>query len=90
MLTPANRIETLQSFFLYDVSDLRSEMKNIPKCNVTNDSHDGCNKRIELIENQINFLQEQRNSKTKLINSLVENLFNYGSHQTNLYHNGNT
>lgn len=63
-------------------------MKNIPERNVFKDSHAVCNKRIELIENQINFLQEECNSETKVIN-LLENLFNYGSHQTDLHHNGN-
>ena len=29
-------------------------------------------------------------SKTTLINSLLENLFNYESQKTNLHHNGNT
>ena len=73
----ANRIETLQNFFLHEISDLRSEMKNMHECNKTNDSHVECNKRMELMENQINFLLEERNFKTKLINSLLESLFNH-------------
>ena len=77
----ANRIETLQSFFLHEISDLRSEMKNMHECNKTNDSHVECNKRMELMENQINFLQEECNFKTKLINSLLENLFNHENRQ---------
>ena len=85
----ANRIETLQNFFLHEISDLRSEMKNMHECNKTNDSHVECNKRMELMENQINFLQEECNFKTKLINSLLENLFNHENHQTKL-HNDNT
>ena len=44
---------------------------------------------MELTENQINFLREECNFKTKLINSLLENLFNHETHQTKL-HNGNT
>ena len=87
--TFANRIETLQNFFLYEISDLRSEMKNMHKCNKTNDSHAESNKRMELMENQINFLQEECNFKTKLKNSLLENLINHDNHQTKL-HNGNT
>ena len=50
--------------------------------------HAGCNKRTKLKENQINFLQEECNSKAELINFLLENLFNYGSHQNNLHHIG--
>ena len=87
--TFANRIETLQNFFLHEISDLRSEMKNMHECNKTNDSHAECNKRLELIENQINFLQEECNFKTKLINSLLENLFNHENHPAK-WHNGNT
>ena len=87
--TFANRIETLQNIFLYEISNLRSEMKNMHKCNKTNDSHAESNKRMELMENQINFLQEGCNFKTKLKNSLLENLFNHENHQTKL-HNGNT
>ena len=33
----ANRIETLQKFFLHEISDLRSEMKKMHECNKTND-----------------------------------------------------
>ena len=66
--------ETLQKFFLHEISDLRSEMKNIHECNKTNDSHAEFNKRMELMENQIHFLQDECNYKTKLINSLLENL----------------
>ena len=87
--TFANRTETPQNFLLHEISDLRSEMKNMHECNKTNDSHAECNKRLELIENQINFLQEECNFKTKLINSLLENLFNHENHQTKL-HNDNT
>ena len=57
--------------------------------NATNDSHTGCNKRMELMENYINFLQEECNFKTKLINSFLENLFDYGSQQTKLHYNAN-
>ena len=64
-------------------------MKNTHKCNKTNDSHAESNKRMELMENKINFLQEECNFKTKLKNSLLENLFNHENHQTKL-HNGNT
>ena len=88
--TFANRIETSQNFLLHEISDLRSEMKNMHECNKTNDSHAECNKRLELIENQINFLQEECNFKTKLINSLLENLFNYEYHQTKLRNNNTT
>ena len=88
--TLANRIESLQNLFLHEIYDLRSEMKNIHECNKTNDSHVECNKRMELMENQINFLQEECNFKTKLINSLLENLFNYEYHQTKLRNNNTT
>ena len=64
-------------------------MKNMHECNKTNDPHVECNKRMELMENQRNFLQEEWNFKTKLINSLLENLFNHENHQTKL-HNDNT
>ena len=60
----ANRIETLQNFFLHEISDLRSEIKNMLECNKTNESHVQCNKRMELMENQINFLQEKCNFLT--------------------------
>ena len=88
--TLANRIESLQNLFLHEIYDLRSEMKNIHECNKTNDSHVECNKRMELMENQINFLQEECNFKTKLINSLLENLFNHENHQTKLHNNNAT
>ena len=65
-------------------------MKNMHECNKTNDSHVECNKRMELMENQINFLQEECNFKTKLINSLLENLFNHENHQTKLHNNNAT
>ena len=64
-------------------------MKNMHECNKTNDLHAECNKRLELIENQINFLQEECNFKTKLINSLLENLFNHENHPAKS-NNGNT
>ena len=45
---------------------------------------------MELKENQINFLQEECSFKTKLINSLLENLFNHENHQTKLHNNNAT
>ena len=48
-------------------------MKNMHECNKANESLTECNKRMELIENQIKFLREECNFKTKLINSLLEN-----------------
>ena len=57
-------------------------MKYMHECNKTNDSHAECNKRMEFMETQINFLHEQCNFKTKLIKSLLENLFNHENHQT--------
>ena len=86
----ANRIETLQIFFLHEISDLRSEMKNMHECNKSNDSHVECNKRMELMENQINFLQEECNFNTKLMNFLLENLFNLENHQPKLHNNNAT
>ena len=80
----ANRIETLQNFFLHEISDLRSEMKKMHECNKTNNSHVECNKRMELMENLINFLQKECNFNTKLINSLLGNLFYHENHQTKL------
>ena len=55
----ANRIETLQNFFLHEIFDLKSEIKNIHECTKITDSYVECNKRMELIENQIDFLQEE-------------------------------
>ena len=78
--TFTNRIEILQNFYLYEISDLRSKMKNIHECNKTNDSHAECNIRMELMGNQINFLQEEWNFKTKFISSLLEGLFNHENH----------
>ena len=85
--TFANRIETLQNFLHYEIYDLRSEMKKMHEYNKTNDSLAECNKSMELMGNQIN-LQEECNFKTKLINSLLDNLFNHESHRTKL-HNDN-
>ena len=45
---------------------------------------------MELMENQINFLQEECNFKTELINSLLVNLFNKENHQTKLHNNNAT
>ena len=42
------------------------------------------------MENQINFLQEECNFKTKLINSQLENLFSHENHQTKLRNNNAT
>ena len=42
------------------------------------------------MENQINFLQEECNFKTELINSLLVNLFNKENHQTKLHNNNAT
>ena len=61
-------------------------MKNMHDCNKTNDE---CNKRMELMENQINLLREICNFKNKFITSLLENLFNHENHQIKS-HNGNT
>ena len=41
------------------------------------------------MENEIKFLREECNFKTKLISSLLENLFNHENRQTKL-HGGNT
>ena len=38
-------------------------MKNMHECNKTNDSYAECNKRMELMENQINILREECNFK---------------------------
>ena len=56
--TFANRIRTLPNIILHEISDFRSEMKSMHECRKTNDSHAEWNKRMELMENQINFLQE--------------------------------
>ena len=63
-------------------------MKNRPKCNITNNSHAACNKKMKLRENQIKLLQEECNFKIKMMNSLLEKLVSYESYQTVLHHNG--
>ena len=65
-------------------------MKNMHEGNQNNDSRVECNKRTELMENQIKFLQEECNFKTKLINSRLENLFNYENHHSKLHNNNAT
>ena len=62
-------------------------MKNMHECNKINDSHVECKKRMELIENQVNFRKEECKFKIKSINSLLQNLFNHENHQTKLHNN---
>ena len=65
-------------------------MKNRLDCNIADNSHARFNKKMELMESQINVLPEECHSKAKLINFLVENLFNDENRQTMLHHSGNT
>ena len=70
-----DKLDTLQKFFLTEISDIKAETKNKSLQNVTKEDSIDSDGKNELLEKQINFLREECDSKNQLTNVLLEIIF---------------
>ena len=70
------RLDMLQNFFLKEISDLRCEMKDFIRTAVTaNTGQVSDDNEFSGVDENRKFLREECRSKDKIINILLENLF---------------
>ena len=71
----AERLDTLQSFFLSEISDIKAEIKN--KCNqkTSKEISAGNDEKIKLLQNQILYSKDKCNCKSQFVNLILENIF---------------
>lgn len=70
-----DKLDTLQKFFLTEISDIKAETNNKSLQNVTKEDSIDSDGKNELLEKQINFLREECDSKNQLTNVLLEIIF---------------
>ena len=86
----AERLDTLQIFFLSANSDIKAEIKNKCKLKTSKEIPTGKDEKIELLQSQIIYLRETRNSKNQLIDLILENAFKSDISKVSSYRNSNT
>ena len=70
------RLDMLQNFFLKEISDLRREMKDLIRTTVTADTVQVSDvNEFSGVDENLKFLREECRNKDKIINILLENLF---------------
>ena len=86
----AERLDTLQNFFVSEISDIKAEIKN--KCNqkTSKEISAGNDEKNELLQNQIIYLRKECNSKNQLINLILENVFKSDIPKVTCSRNSNT
>ena len=69
------RLDTLQNFFLNEISNIKAEIKNNCKQKTSRDTSTANNEKVEFVQNQIIYLrEEERNSKIQLRNLILDNV----------------
>ena len=71
----SDKLENLQNFFIHELSDVRLETKSVTCSKVPDLTESKLGNNIDFLENQINFLKEERQNKNLIINILLEQLF---------------
>ena len=80
------RLDTLQNFFLSEISDIKVEINQKTSKEIST----GNDEKFELLQNQIIYLKEKCNSKSQLINLILENVFKNDIPKVTSYKNSNT
>ena len=80
------RLDTLQKFFLSEISDIKVEINQKTSKEIST----GNDEKFELLQNQIIYLKEKCNSKSQLINLILENVFKNDIPKVTSYKNSNT
>ena len=86
----AERLDTLQNFFLSEISHIKAEIKNKFKQMISKEISAGNDEKIELFQNQIIYLREECNPKNQLINLILVNFFKSDIPKVTSYKNSNT
>ena len=68
-------MEKIHNFFIHELSDVRAEIKNITCRKIPDLTEKKLSNNIGLLENQINFLNEECQNKNDIINIILEQLF---------------
>ena len=86
----SRRLDTLQNFFLNEISDIKVEIKNNCNQKISKEITTGHEEKTELLQNQIIYITEECNSKNQLINLILENVFKSDIPKVTSYTNSNT
>ena len=80
----------MQNFFLSEIPNIKAKIKN--NCNQKTSKGISSRKdeKIELLQNQIIYLREECNSKNRLVNLILENVFKSDISKVTSYTNSNT
>ena len=71
----SDKLENLQNFFIYELSDVRAEIKSVTCSKIPDLTENKLSNNIDLLEKQISFLKEECQNKNLIINILLEQLF---------------
>ena len=71
----SDKLESLQNFFIHELSDVRAEIKNVTCRKIPDLTENKLSNNIDLLEKQISFLKEKCQNKNLIINVLLEQLF---------------
>ena len=86
----SERLDTLQNFFLSEISDIKVEIKNNCNQKISKEITTGHEEKTELLQNQIIYITEEFNSKNQLINLILENVFKSDIPKVTSHTNSNT
>ena len=75
MADMSDKLENLQNFFIQEISDARAEIKNATRSKIPDLTENKLSDNIDFLEKQINFLKEECQNKSLIINILLEQLF---------------
>ena len=65
----------MQNFFLSEIANIKAKIKNNCNQKTSKEISSRNDEKIELLQNQIIYLREKCNSKNRLINLILENVF---------------
>ena len=70
-----DKLENLQNFFIYELSDVRAEIKNVTCSKIPDLIENKLSNNTDLLEKQISFMKEECQNKNLIINILLQHLF---------------
>ena len=65
-----DKLENLQNFFIYELSDVRAEIKNVTCSKIPDLIENKLSNNTDLLEKQISFMKEECQNKNLIINIL--------------------
>ena len=71
----SDKLENQQNFFIHELFYVRAEIKNATRSKISDLTENRLSNNIDLLEKQINFLNDEYQSKNLIINILLEQLF---------------